>query len=70
VDEEKKQSLLHFISKSITPPKFFSAGSVDISKYSYFSHGTPIYALFTEPTQHYASIMVQRQLQAVLKGGK
>ncbi|KAI8367390.1 hypothetical protein EDC96DRAFT_506650 [Choanephora cucurbitarum] len=64
----RQQTMMHLVQAAMPPPKYFSAGSLDISKYHHFSFGTPICTLFTEPSQHYASIYVQRQLNAALKG--
>ncbi|KAL0136098.1 hypothetical protein V8B55DRAFT_1553073 [Mucor lusitanicus] len=65
---EKQDTLIHMIRQAIPPAKYYSAGSVDISKFRHASFGASIYAVFTEPTRNYASIYVQRQLDAALKG--
>ncbi|OBZ83949.1 hypothetical protein A0J61_08000 [Choanephora cucurbitarum] len=64
----RQQTMMHLVQAAMPPPKYFSAGSLDISKYHHFSFGTPICTVFTEPSQQYASIYVQRQLNAALKG--
>ncbi|KAI7907659.1 uncharacterized protein BX663DRAFT_7164 [Cokeromyces recurvatus] len=65
---EKQQVLNYIIQQAIPSPKFFSAGSLDISKYKHYGFGASICTLFTEPFKSYASIHVQRQLNAVLRG--
>lgn len=65
---EKQDTLIHIIRQAIPPAKYYSAGSVDISKFRHASFGASICTMFTEPIQNYASIHVQRQLNAALKG--
>ncbi|KAI9474011.1 MAG: hypothetical protein EXX96DRAFT_541659 [Benjaminiella poitrasii] len=65
---EKQQTLNYIVKQSIPPPKYFSAGSLDISKYRNYGFGASICTLFTEPIHNYASIHAQRQLNAVLRG--
>ncbi|KAL7308019.1 hypothetical protein PS15m_012200 [Mucor circinelloides] len=65
---EKQETLVHMIRQAIPPSKYYSAGSVDISKFRHTSFGASIYTVFTEPIHNYASIHVQRQLNAALKG--
>ncbi|KAK4521653.1 uncharacterized protein ATC70_004184 [Mucor velutinosus] len=65
---EKQDTLVHMIRQAMPPSKYYSAGSVDISKFRHTSFGASIYTVFTEPTHNYASICVQRQLDAALKG--
>jgi protein SSD1 len=65
---EKQETLLHVIRQYAPPSKYFSAGSLDISKYRHTGFGASICTVFTEPVHNYASIHVQRQLTAVLKG--
>ncbi|KAG0174293.1 hypothetical protein DFQ30_005067 [Apophysomyces sp. BC1015] len=66
--DEKRETLQHLLRKIIPPAKYFCAGSLDIAKYRHFSSGCPLYTIFTEPLHNYASIVVQRQLDAALKG--
>ncbi|CAO3680858.1 unnamed protein product [Rhizopus stolonifer] len=70
VDPKRQQALKYIISQGLPKPEFYSAGSIDISKYQHFSLGAPIYTLFTEPLMNYASIIAQRQLTMVLQGGQ
>ncbi|CEP06904.1 hypothetical protein [Parasitella parasitica] len=65
---EKQDTLLHIIRQALPPGKYYSAGSVDISKFCHAGFGASIYTVFTEPIRNYASIHVQRQLSAALKG--
>lgn len=65
---DKQDTLIHMICQAVPPAKYYSAGSVDISKFRHSSFGASIYTVFTEPTHNYASIYVQRQLDAALKG--
>ncbi|GAN04665.1 RNB-domain-containing protein [Mucor ambiguus] len=65
---EKQDTLVHMIRRAIPLAKYYSAGSVDISKFRHTSFGASIYTVFTEPTHNYASIYIQRQLDAALKG--
>lgn len=65
---EKQDTLTHIIRQAIPPAKYYSAGSVDISKFCHVGYGASICTMFTEPIQNYASIHVQRQLNAALKG--
>ncbi|KAI8645119.1 hypothetical protein BD408DRAFT_412276 [Parasitella parasitica] len=65
---EKQETLVHIIHKAIPPERYYSAGSVDISKFRHAGSGASIYTVFTEPIRNYASIHVQRQLSAALKG--
>ncbi|KAL9554011.1 hypothetical protein MBANPS3_003023 [Mucor bainieri] len=65
---EKQDTLIRMIRQAIPPAKYYSAGSVDISKFRHAGFGASIYTVFTEPTRNYASIYVQRQLDAALKG--
>lgn len=65
---EKQEVLTHIIRQAIPPAKYYSAGSVDISKFRHAGFGASICTIFTEPIQNYASIYVQRQLNAALKG--
>ncbi|KAI8378378.1 hypothetical protein BD560DRAFT_421976 [Blakeslea trispora] len=66
----RQQTMMHLVQAAIPLPKYFSAGSLDISKYHHFSFGTSICTIFTEPNHNYASIFAQRQLNATLKGEK
>jgi protein SSD1 len=65
---EKQETLAHLVRKALPSAKYFSAGSVDIAKYPHASLGASIYTMFTEPMRNYASVHVQRQLSAALKG--
>lgn len=67
---EKQETLTHIVRQALPTAKYFSAGSVDIAKYPHTSFGASIYTIFTEPMRNYASIHVQRQLNAALKGEK
>lgn len=64
-----KQEALEYVIRQATPTsKYFSAGSLDISKYQHAGFGASICTMFTEPLHNYASVHVQRQLTAALKG--
>lgn len=69
-DSEKQQALKYMVLKELPRSIFYSAGSIDISKYQHFEYDAPLYTIFTEPTHTYASIIAQRQLTMALKGGK
>lgn len=65
---EKQDTLLHVIRQCTPPSKYFSAGSLDISKYRHAGFGAAMCTMFTEPIHNYASIHAQRQLVSALKG--
>lgn len=65
---EKQDTLLHVIRQCTPPSKYFSAGSLDISKYRHAGFAAAMCTLFTEPIHNYASIHAQRQLASALVG--
>jgi exoribonuclease R len=65
---EKQETLTHIVRQALPTAKYFSAGSMDIAKYPHASFGASICTMFTEPLRNYASVYVQRQLNAALKG--
>ncbi|KAI8376713.1 hypothetical protein EDC96DRAFT_456312 [Choanephora cucurbitarum] len=69
-DEELRQLVSILVLKTMQPPKYFCAGTFDISKYFHFSSGVPLFTHFTSPLRRYADIIVHRQLEATLNGEK
>jgi protein SSD1 len=67
---ELRQIVSILVIKTLQPPKYFCTGIFDISKYSHYSAGTPLFTHFTAPLRRYADIIAHRQLDAVLSGGK
>lgn len=67
---ELHQLISILVLKTMEPPKYFCAGAFDISKYSHFALGTPLFTHFTAPLRRYVDIVVHRQLEAALIGGK
>ncbi|ORY96315.1 hypothetical protein BCR43DRAFT_491479 [Syncephalastrum racemosum] len=67
--EVKRMGLEYCLRQAIPTCQFFAAQSVDIARYRHYTLGVPLYTIFTEPLQKYASIVVQRQLHATLRGG-
>lgn len=67
---ELRQLISILVLKTMEPPKYFCAGAFDISKYSHFALGTPLFTHFTAPLRRYVDIVVHRQLEAALIGGK
>ncbi|KAF7728751.1 hypothetical protein EC973_005589 [Apophysomyces ossiformis] len=68
VEDDKREAIRFLLQKMLPPAKYFCAGSLDIAKYRHFSSGASLFTIFTEPLHNYASIVVQRQLDAALKG--
>lgn len=58
------------VLKTLHPPKYFCAGTFDILKYSHYALNMPLFTHFTAPSRRYADIIVHRQLEAALNGGK
>lgn len=67
---ELRQIVSILVLKTLQAPKYFCTGIFDILKYSHYSAGTPLFTHFTAPLRRYADIIVHRQLEAVLSGGK
>ncbi|RCH95264.1 hypothetical protein CU097_008127 [Rhizopus azygosporus] len=67
---ELHQLISILVLKTMEPPKYFCAGAFDISKYSHFALGTPLFTHFTAPLRRYVDIVVHRQLEAALIGEK
>ncbi|KAI9257683.1 hypothetical protein BY458DRAFT_588779 [Sporodiniella umbellata] len=65
-DAELRQLVSVLVLKTMKPPKYFCAGAFDISKYSHFSVGTPLFTHFTAPLRRYVDVIVHRQLEAAL----
>lgn len=69
-NSELRQLVSIMILKTMEAPKYFCAGAFDILKYSHFAVGTPLFTHFTAPLRRYVDIIVHRQLEAALLGGK
>ncbi|RCI06569.1 hypothetical protein CU098_013421 [Rhizopus stolonifer] len=69
-DLELRQLVSILVLKTIEPPKYFCAGAFDISKYSHFSTGAPLFTHFTAPLRRYVDVIVHRQLESALSGEK
>ena len=65
---EKQEALLYLVRQCIPPSKYFSAGSLDITKYHHAEFGASMCTLFTNPLHNYGAITAQRQLCKALKG--
>jgi protein SSD1 len=69
-DNELRQLISILVLKTMQPPKYFCTGTFDILKYSHFATGVPLFTHFTAPLRRYADIVVHRQLESTLTGGK
>jgi protein SSD1 len=69
-DINSRTTLQHLATKSMQRAKYFCTGSLDISKFQHYALNVPLYTHFTSPIRRYADIIVHRQLEAILAGGK
>ena len=63
--------LLELLSfKATHRAKYFCAGMLDIAKYQHYALNVPLYTHFTSPIRRYADVLVHRQLDSILQGGR
>lgn len=67
---EVKEVLKLLAVKSMQRAKYFCTGTLDIIKYLHYALNVPLYTHFTSPIRRYADIIVHRQLENVVFGGK
>ncbi len=69
-DPTARNVLELFLQKASPRAKYFCAGMLDIAKYGHYALNIPLYSHFTSPIRRYADIIVHRQLDAILQGGR
>jgi protein SSD1 len=70
IEDPKLRKLIStLVLKTFQPPKYFCAGSIDISKYSHYALNTALYTHFTSPSKRFSDIIVHRQLEAAISEG-
>lgn len=69
-DPIARKLLQLLLFKATQRAKYFCAGMLDIAKYHHYALNQPLYTHFTSPIRRYADILVHRQLDAVLQGGR
>lgn len=69
-DPTARMVLELFLQKASPRAKYFCAGMLDIAKYGHYALNVPLYSHFTSPIRRYADILVHRQLDAILQGGR
>lgn len=67
---DAKAVITTLVLKTLRPIKYFCTGSFDISRWHHYGVNLPLYTEFTSPSRKYASLIVHRQLEAVLAKGK
>lgn len=69
-DPVLKKMVSVIVLKTLQPPKYFCTGTLDIIKYAHYALNVPLYTHFTSPSRRFADIIVHRQLEMALTGGK
>ncbi|KAI9033971.1 hypothetical protein CLU79DRAFT_726481 [Phycomyces nitens] len=54
------------VLKTLSPPKYFCTGTLDITKFSHYASNVPLFSHFTAPSSRFVDIIVHRQLEAAL----
>lgn len=71
VEDPTARTILELLLQKASPrAKYFCAGMLDIAKYGHYALNVPLYSHFTSPIRRYADILVHRQLDAILQGGR
>ena len=69
-DPSARRIIEILLQKATQRAKYFCAGMLDIAKYGHYALNVPLYSHFTSPIRRYADILVHRQLDAILQGGR
>jgi exoribonuclease R len=71
ITDPTARRLLELLSfKATHRAKYFCAGMLDIAKYQHYALNVPLYTHFTSPIRRYADVLVHRQLESILQGGR
>ncbi|KAF7731437.1 hypothetical protein EC973_000245 [Apophysomyces ossiformis] len=65
-NEQLRKIVSVIVLKTMSAPKYFCTGTLDILKYSHYALNTPLFTHFTAPTRRFADIIVHRQLISAL----
>ncbi|KAK0626844.1 hypothetical protein B0T14DRAFT_493099 [Immersiella caudata] len=69
-DAEIRKGMETLLLKSMHRAKYYIAGKTPKHLWPHYALNQPLYTHFTCPTRRYADILVHRQLESVLSGGK
>lgn len=69
IPEVQHRTLLRLLFiKKMKRAQYFCTGSTDLSKFSHYALGIPLYTHFTSPIRRYCDLVVHRLLELCLKG--
>lgn len=57
-----------FLSKTLTPAKYFISGKVEPDQFAHYSLNLPLFTHFTAPLRRYSDHVVHRQLKSIING--
>lgn len=69
-DSQARLTLKVLSTKAMKRARYFCSGMLDISQYHHYALNVPLYTHFTSPIRRYADVIVHRELEAILLGGK
>lgn len=71
IENQEARSVISTLAmKAMSQEKYFCTGTFDINRYHHYSLDEPLYTHFVSPTKRYADVVVHRQLEAYINGGK
>ncbi|OAD77467.1 hypothetical protein PHYBLDRAFT_96349, partial [Phycomyces blakesleeanus NRRL 1555(-)] len=65
-DSTLRKLMSVLVLKTLSPPKYFCTGTLDITKFAHYASNVPLFSHFTSPSTRFVDIIVHRQLEAAL----
>ncbi|BAO39718.1 protein SSD1 [Kluyveromyces marxianus] len=69
-DDITRMAIELFLSKTLTPAKYFISGKVEPDQFAHYSLNLPLYTHFTAPLRRYSDHVVHRQLKSIINGSE